>query len=105
MEFPTIFYRSPGSNQGNGHTWDSIGVPDAAAAADLLAQGWVSTYADLVEPKLEAKATELETVTSDNAPPTRAEIEAKATDLGIKFKPTTTDRDILAKITAALAGA
>lgn len=105
MEFPTIFYRSPGPNQGNGHTWDSIGVPDSAAAVDLLAQGWVATYAELVEPKIEAKATNPEEAPSDDAPPTRAEIEAKATELGIRFKPSTADRDILAKITAALAGA
>ena len=40
----------------------------------------------------------------DNAPPTRAELEAKATELGLKFDGRTTDRKLLAAIDAALKG-
>lgn len=104
MDFPTIFYRSPGPNQGNGHTWDSIGVPDAASAVDLLAKGWVATYAELVEPKIESKATEPEPeqIASDDLPPTREEIEAKATELGLKFDGRTSDAKLLERIDEAL---
>lgn len=38
----------------------------------------------------------------DNAPPTRAEMEAKATELGIKFDGRSSDKTLLAKIEEAL---
>ena len=40
----------------------------------------------------------------DNAPPTRAELQAKATELGIKFDGRTSDKTLLAKIDAAMKG-
>ena len=40
----------------------------------------------------------------DNAPPTRAELEAQATKLGIKFDGRTGDKTLLARIDAAMRG-
>lgn len=41
----------------------------------------------------------------DNAPPTRAELEAKATELGIEFSPNIGDKKLGERIAAALAKA
>jgi hypothetical protein len=43
-------------------------------------------------------------VPEENAAPTREELEAKATELGIKFDGRTTDKRLLDKITASLQG-
>jgi hypothetical protein len=40
----------------------------------------------------------------DDAPPTRAELQAQATKLGIKFDGRTSDKTLLAKIDAAMRG-
>lgn len=53
IEFPTMFYRSPGPHAGKGITFDTIGVEDAAETVALLESGWVASYAELVEPKTE----------------------------------------------------
>jgi hypothetical protein len=51
---------------------------------------------------LESVAREASVVPEENAPPTREELEAKATELGIKFDGRTTDKRLLDKITEAL---
>ena len=51
---------------------------------------------------LESVAREALVVPEENAPPTREELEAKATELGIKFDGRTTDKRLLDKITEAL---
>jgi len=44
-------------------------------------------------------------VPSDNAPPTRAELEQQATLLGIRFGVRTTDERLLDRINEAMKGA
>lgn len=51
MEFPTIFYKSPGPHSGNGGTYGTIGVESAEQAEKLKAEGWKASYAELCEPK------------------------------------------------------
>lgn len=61
-----------------------------------LADGWVKTLAETV--KL-VQANPVEPVEpEDNSPPSREELELKATDLGIKFDGRTSDKKLLALI-------
>ena len=90
-EFPTLVYRDGGPYQRRGGTFRSIQVNSQAEYDDALADGCV-THPDLIGQD------------TDNAPPTRAELEAKATELGLKFDGRTTDRKLLAAIDAALKG-
>lgn len=62
-----------------------------------LADGWVKTLAETVKP-VQVEPVEPE----DNSPPSREELELKATDLGIKFDGRTSDKKLLALIEEAL---
>lgn len=58
--------------------------------------------AEQITQVLESVAREASAVPEENAPPTREELEAKATELGIKFDKRTTDKRLLDKIAEAL---
>lgn len=68
------------------------GAVDAA-----VADGW---YLSPMEARAAAEGSSSETVS--DAPATRAELEAKATELGIKFDGRSSDKTIAAAIEAAL---
>lgn len=96
-EFPKMLYKAGGSEElhgGNFHTFIAQDEQDEAAA---LADGWHLTTPDAVA-AVSKSAAEVD----DDAPPTRAEMEAKATELGIKFDGRTTDAKLGEKIAAAL---
>ena len=59
----------------------------------------------LVEATQPAAIGPSEVSPDDDAPPTRDELEAKARELGVKFDGRTSDKTLLSKIEAALAGA
>ena len=100
--FPTLVYKNKGPFQRPGGTFNYKPVTDEQGLTDALADGWFVSFEDAVTPKLEAKATD---PVNDNAPPTRAELEAKATELGLKFDGRTGDKTLAERIEAALAGA
>lgn len=96
-EFPKMLFKAGGSEElhgGNFHTFIAQDEQDEAAA---LADGWHLTTPEAVAAVSKSAATE-----DDEAPPTRAELEAKATELGIKFDGRTTDAKLGEKIAAAL---
>lgn len=65
-----------------------------------LADGWVRTLAETVAPFEPVQDGSL--IDEDTKPPTREELEFKATDLGIKFDGRTSDKKLLALIEDAL---
>lgn len=93
MEFPTLVYKDGGPHQRPGGTYDYKRITNQTGLADALASGWAES---LVEAMYPAPATD------DNESPTREELEAKATELGIKFDGRTSDKSLLAKIQSAL---
>jgi hypothetical protein len=106
-DLPTILYRCPGPHSGPGYTWASLGVSDEAAYDAALAAGWHPTLPEAVDalrspPAPVVVSLEPEPV-DDNAAPTRAEIEAKAAELGIAVHHKHKDETILQKIEEALA--
>jgi hypothetical protein len=96
MTFPTLVYRDKGPHYRIGGTYDYRAVPDQAAFDAALADGWCATLGEIVDGKpVQAPA--------DDAPATREELEAKATELGLKFDGRTNDKKLSAMITEALA--
>jgi len=95
MEFPTLVYKCPGSHQRPGGTYSYKGVQDADEHASALADGWFATLPEAIE----GKPTEAPAPAAD-APPTRAELEQKATELGIKFDGRTGDKKLAEAIAA-----
>ncbi len=92
MSFPTIVYRCPGDHHCAGGTYAYLGVGEQSQLDAALSDGWFLTLP-------EATAGEAE----DASSPTRAELEAKAAELGVKFDGRTTDKALAVKIDAALA--
>lgn len=90
--FPTIVYRAPGTHFASAGTYDYRGVetPDQLEAS--IAEGWFLTLPEAIAGKSD------EPDQDDNAAPTREELEAKATELGIKFDGRTTDKSLAEKI-------
>lgn len=107
--FPQMLYRFPGTGgdavtlqDGN---YNLLQVDDEDAHGAALADGWSETAADARAagtPPPIAAALEPEAPANDNAPPTRAELEAKATELGIAFRSNTSDKALSDRIAAAL---
>jgi hypothetical protein len=105
-DFPTIVYKSPGRHSGPpGKTYDYKGVADESEMAAALADGWFRTLSEACDPP--AKPAQAPVVDSggfsDEAPPTRTELETKARELGLSFDGRTTDKRLAERIAAALA--
>jgi hypothetical protein len=79
--------------------------------AKRVAEGWCTSKADAIAPKPSVSvaaadapaidATALD-VSDDDAPPTRAELEAKAAELGIKVDKRWSDKTLGERIESAL---
>lgn len=93
-EFPVLMYRVPGPHFGPpGVTYDWCGARDGEHLAELLADGWKYSLADAING---------DAVVQDDAPVTRAELEQKAHELGIKFHHKTGDKKLAELIEAAI---
>jgi len=96
MKFPTFVYKSPGIYPSTkpGKTYDYIVVEDENAYKQKLSEGWFASSEDAIN----GKAADPIEDTPDDAPPTRAELEAMAKELGIKFDRRTGDKKLMALI-------
>lgn len=102
LSFPTILYKVPGPHSGPGFTYAYAGASDQKTYDALKAQGWHDSLPEAVSPPaVEPTAPEVASP-ADDAPPTRAELEAKANELGVKFDGRTSDALLLTRINAAL---
>ena len=90
MIFPTIVYRCPGDHHRAGGTYGFLGVSDSAGLVLALSSGWFLTLPEAIEGKSAEPA--------DDSPPTRAELEVKASELGLKFDGRTSDRRLIEMI-------
>lgn len=105
-EFPALVYRASGKYIRPSGTYDFTGVATQEELDQKLAEGWFLTIEDAVAAKtapLKAVEAIFEPVLEDNAPPTRQELEIKATELGIKFDGRYSDKKIAQMIDEALA--
>ncbi len=91
MNFPRFVYKSPGPHKCayNGKfSYDFVSVANEKEFNEHISNGWFASAEEANAPK----------ETKDNAPPTRAEIEEMARDLGIKFDGRTSDKKLLSLI-------
>lgn len=93
MEFPRLVYRK------NGKEVIHECANDEKQFDSLIESGWFENVPDAMIGKKEEKQEE---VADENAPPTRAELEAQAKNMGIKFDGRTSDAKLLAAIEAGL---
>jgi hypothetical protein len=123
MKFPILVYKSPGTHQCPRGTFDYLQVcdmdelknasDDYYPTIDLAlekpadfdwdkhaeANGWLDSDEDDSD---EDDSDEVDS-DEDKDPPTREELEIKATELGIKFQSSIKDETLLKKIEAKLA--
>jgi hypothetical protein len=106
MEFPALVYKAEGKYIRPHGTYDFVGVNDQQELEQKLSEGWFESLEAAIEGKTAApepvKAVS-EPVLDDFAPPTREELETKATELGIKFDGRYSDKKIAQMIDEALA--
>ena len=102
MEFPVYVFRKAKTKREDGSKFDTLLVQDIDHRIDALNDGWYSTVIEALEDRQESKEAEEESTQNENAPPTREELEAKATELGLKFDGRTSDRKLSALIAEIL---
>lgn len=102
-QFPAFVYKDKGPHQRAGGSYDHKVVEDESEFDAALTDGWFPTLPEAIEGKLVAQEGTLgltnaddqgQDQAKDNEPPTRVELEAKAVELGIKFKANTTDKQL-----------
>lgn len=103
MKNPTMVLKYPGPTQlqDGGYAYQIVEAEDVEAA---LADGWYRTAAEAKAAGTVA-ATLAETpveVPADDAPPTRAELEQKAAEIGLKVDGRWSDKKLGEAIVAAL---
>jgi hypothetical protein len=97
MDFPRSLFKSPGDQWVGGGSFAIEHVEDLAQYHAAKKAGWFDSVPEALESFRSGKVAEPE----DNAPPTRAEMEQRAKELGIKFDGRTTDAALLRKISEA----
>lgn len=94
-QYPKALYKLGGVEMVDGEAFTTALAHDAEHEQSMSADGWhVSPDA--------AKIAEAKPEDGDEASPTRAELEQKATELKIKFDGRTSDEKLAAKIAEAL---
>lgn len=99
-KFPALVYRCPGPHQRPGGTFGHKAVASKEEESAALADGWFLTVPEAITGETQATRPDTTQVVRES-PPTRAELEQKATELGLKFDKTPSN-DALNK---AIAGA
>ena len=90
MQFPRFVYKCPGPLQRAGGTYASLLVKSGEAFDAAMLDGWHPDMLAAINPPVPVEVVK-PPEPDDNAPPTRAELEQKATELGLKFDGRTGD--------------
>ncbi len=101
-EFPRMIYHPNGPYEIHGAMLDYMIVENAGELATALANGWFLTPEEAINPPAPVEPEPV--IPPDDAPPSRAELEIKARELGIAFDGRTSDKTLATKIAAALQG-
>lgn len=112
MDFePTMVYKASGPHQRLGGTFDYKGVNTQKEFDAAIAVGWYATLDEAIAPKVaqtqksDPAASQIPAkIPEPESPPTRAELEQKATELGIKFDGRTGDKKLGEMIAEKLKG-
>ena len=102
-DFPRMLYRAPGGDVQTDSGWCAYTIVQDAAAMDAaLSDGWAETSEAAAANLRDAQAPKADT-SADDAPPTRAELERKAAELGIRVDGRWSDKRMGEEISKALA--
>lgn len=105
-DFPRMIYQAGGNEEIHGGRFATHIVNDQEELDAALAGGWYLTTTEAkaaAEKPVASAAAPGAAIPDDNAPPTRAELEAKAVELGIEFSPRIGDAKLAERIEAELA--
>lgn len=104
MDYPRFVYRKAQGKREDRSAFDTLLVHNDDARAAALKDGWSDDVVSALTPKDQpaASADDVGNVVGDDLPPTRAELEAKAVELGLKFDGRTSDRKLGLLIAEAL---
>jgi hypothetical protein len=98
-QFPAMLYRHPAASRAavalQDGSYDTRIVGDQDAQDEAIADGWHQTPGDA---KAAAEAPAKETEPVDELPPTRAELETEAAELGLKVDGRMGDKKLAALI-------
>lgn len=105
MNYPRNVYKSPGSHNCQGGSFDFMSVNDEEEHEIAIIDGWHDSIPDALERKKSAPvAKTAHVVEDDNAPPTRNEMIAKAKELGIKIDGRWSDERLMQEIDSKMGG-
>lgn len=105
MDFePTIVYKASGPHQRLGGTFDYKGVNTQEEFDAAIEAGWYATLEEAIAPKRIQEQKDPTPEPANDGAPTRAELEQKANELGLKFDGRTGDKKLGEMIAEALKG-
>ena len=103
MEYPAFVYRKADKARQDGSKFETLLVHNDDERQIALEEGWADDVLQALSSKQKpVVVNEPVRVPDDDAPPTRAELESKATELGLKFDGRTSDRKLGLMIAEAL---
>lgn len=107
--FPMMLYKAGGKESIHGGMYTTLTVQDAAELEAALADGWAETTPDALAIAADANIKALNAdlkpdPVDEDTPPTRAELEQKAAELGLKIDARWGDKRLGEEIAAKLAG-
>jgi hypothetical protein len=98
-KYPMAVYKAPGDEVIDGKHFTSKVVADESEHDQALDDGWHESPADADEAHQKTvKADESKAADDQSGKPTRDELVQKAKELGIAFKPQTSDKKLLEAI-------
>lgn len=104
MKNATMLYKAPGPHDIHGGHFDYtiVDADEEGAIEAAKADGWFETTTEAKEAFEASKPKAPEQKPDDLLSPTRAELETKANELGIKFNDKTSDKKLSDLIQATL---
>lgn len=100
-----LVYKCPGNHQCQGGTFSYKKIDETGdSLKDAIADGWFPTLPEAIAGVLSTieDPEKLEEIPSDDAMPTRQEMEIKAKELGVSFRSDIGDAKLLERIEEAL---
>lgn len=102
-EYPRIIYRAGGTEEIHGGRFETRIVQNVDEQDAALIDGWsLTTDAARAVAETKPELAPVDGAADDNAPPTRAELEQKAHELGIEFSPRIGDAKLAERIAEKL---
>jgi hypothetical protein len=106
-QFPKMLYRMPGTEPIHGGMYATLIVATKDEMHAAIDDGWHETTPEAKDAYAESMngSTAAPAPAPASAAPTRAELEQKATELGISFAPRTSDKKLAEAIAEKLSAA